>query len=257
MMTIPEFLKEYLANSTLIAMTEGMSGAGVWRVEMAGRVEYYLKVVPQEDDYELRQEADRLAWVASRFPAPTVSAFGVEAGQTYLLSAAIQGILLSDLLSDKDNITIVKDVGRSLQRLHQLAITDCPFDMQLTRRLALVEARLQTGEVDLDNFDEARQGQSAEGLWAEVLAHRPATEDLVVTHGDFTPANILINPQTLEVSGWIDWGRAGIADRYQDIALMVRELESELHAPFLEGYGIVQSIEPEKIAYYQLVDEFF
>lgn len=257
MVTIPEFLKEYLADATLNTVTEGMSGAGVWRVEREGEADYYLKAVSQADDYELRQEADRLAWVASRFPAPTVNAFGVEAGQSYLLTTAIQGVLLSELLSNKNAITIVKGAGGALKRLHQLAIKDCPFTMELARRLALAEERLQAGEVELENFDEARQGQSAETVWAEVVAKRPATEDLVFTHGDFTPANVLINPDTLELSGVIDWGRAGIADRYQDLALMVRELETELQASFLEGYEVAQGLDWEKVAYYQLLDEFF
>ena len=67
----------------------------------------------------------------------------------------------------------------------------------------------------------------------------------------------MINLETLAVSGLIDWGRAGVADRYQDIALMLRELEPELHAAFLEGYGWRGEMDEKRVDYYQLLDEFF
>jgi aminoglycoside phosphotransferase len=253
----PSFLNEYLADAILIPVLEGQSGAMVWRVEMAGIARYYLKTSSSSNDTDLRTEAERLAWIAPRFPAPVVAAFGVEANQNYLLTTAVRGISLQEQLSHDNVITIVKNVGSVLRQLHRLAVTDCPFSMQLSQRLALAEARLKAGEVDLDNFDEERQGQSVDVLWAEVLAKRPVREDVVVTHGDFTPANILINPDTLEVAGVIDWGKLGVADRYQDLALMLRELEPEVHSAFLAGYGEVPNLDGKRIAYYQLIDEFF
>ncbi len=254
---IPEFLTEYLAPALLIPVTEGMSHARVWRVEVSGLVEYYLKSVPQDDDQELRREAERLAWFSSRVATPTVCAFGQEADYSHLLTTAVTGKSLADFLTGSDAITIVKGVGTELQRLHSIPVAECPFDMQLAQRLALAEVRVKAGEVDLENFDDERRGQNANVLWAEVLAKQPAFEDLTVTHGDFCPPNVLINPDTLEVSGFIDWGRAGIADRYQDLTLILRELEPELHVPFLEGYGTIQNPDMDKVAYYQLVDEFF
>lgn len=258
MVHIPDFLQELLNEAQFTPATEGLSGAMVWRVEMAGQTRYYLKHCPRAKNAELRAEADRLAWIAPLFPAPKIIAFGSEKGVTYLLTTALQGQLCSNLLSSEHSITIVRAIGVALRRLHELPIQDCPFDMRLARRLRLAQQRLNAGEVDLDNFDEERRGQSAETLWAEVVAAQPALEDVVVTHGDFCPPNILMNPDTLEITGFIDWGRAGIADRYQDLALMWRELEEPPHrAAFLEGYGGMTEPDMERIEYYQLVDEFF
>lgn len=60
--------------------------------------------------------------------------------------------------------------------------------------------------------------------------------------------------------GWVDLGLAGIADRWQDLALFCRSLE---HNGFsqaevekaLEFYGCI--FNPEKNTYYTLLDEFF
>ncbi|HEX2619173.1 MAG TPA: phosphotransferase, partial [Phototrophicaceae bacterium] len=91
---------------------------------------------------------------------------------------------------------------------------------------------------------------------------RPTDEDLVFTHGDYCTPNILINPETLTTTGLIDWGRAGIADRYQDLALAARSIDYNFGvdwiAPFFEAYGISSSeVDETKVIFYKLLDEFF
>jgi len=56
------------------------------------------------------------------------------------------------------------------------------------------------------------------------LRHSSFDEDLVFTHGDYCLPNILLDRQLSQVSGLLDWGRAGIADRYNDLALAARSL---------------------------------
>lgn len=254
---VPFFLEEYVRDSRFVVVTEGMSGAKVWRVEQNGLPLYYLKAGSQVVGTEIRAEAERLAWIGDRFPAPQVIVFGEEAETAYLLTAALKGVLLQDVLSHHQSLTIVKQVGHLLRDLHRIPSGDCPFDMRLQQRLAFVRSRIEHGLVDANDFDEERQGVDVFVLWEELLEKRPVVEDIVVTYGDFTPANILVNPETLDVAGVIDWGKAGVADCYQDIALMLRELEPSFQTAFIEGYGDGQLLDKERIHYYQLLDEFF
>ncbi|HLX56069.1 MAG TPA: phosphotransferase, partial [Ktedonobacteraceae bacterium] len=59
---------------------------------------------------------------------------------------------------------------------------------------------------------------------------------------------------------FIDWGRAGIADRYQDLALAARSLAYNFgpgwESLLWEAYGL-QTVDAAKIAFYRLLDEFF
>ncbi len=78
---------------------------------------------------------------------------------------------------------------------------------------------------------------------------------LVVTHGDFTFANIFVNP-----TGLLDLGRLGVADRYQDISLVLRDIEgnygTEWREPFVMAYGL-KAIDDSKLSFFRLLDELF
>src|SRR3954449_2313667 len=81
-------------------------------------------------------------------------------------------------------------------------------------------------EPDLDDLDEERRGWTRDRLVAELLATRPADEDLVVCHGDLTLDNVLFDPDTCRVTGVLDAGRLGVADRWVDLAIATRSLGS-------------------------------
>jgi aminoglycoside 3'-phosphotransferase-2 len=117
--------------------------------------------------------------------------------------------------------------------------------------------------VDEADFDDARAGRSATEVFAELLATTAPDEDLVFTHCDFSLPNIILQQTAngeVEVAGLIDCGRAGMADRYQDLALIVRDVAGTFGdacvAPFLLAYGAPE-LRRDRLAYYTLLDEFF
>jgi kanamycin kinase/aminoglycoside 3'-phosphotransferase-2 len=71
--------------------------------------------------------------------------------------------------------------------------------------------------------------------------------------------NIILNGLS-GVSGFVDWGRAGIADRYQDLALAARSIRDNCGPAwaerFLSDYGL-RDPDWAKIEWYQVLDEFF
>ncbi len=114
--------------------------------------------------------------------------------------------------------------------------------------------------MDLDNLEDEYAGWTGEQLLSELGRTRPADEDLVVCHGDLTPENILLDPKTGELAGLIDVDRLGVADRRLDLAVIHRGLSADLLGPadtaaFLKLYGA--ELDPAKLAYYVLLDEFF
>jgi aminoglycoside 3'-phosphotransferase-2 len=256
--SIPVRLRDALAGYEWRQDALGRSSAHVFRLEADGRAPVYLKTEPVDPLGELAGEVARLQWLTSRgLACPEVIAHEQEDEREWLLMSALPG---RDLVSAArlQPIERVRLLADALRRLHAVDIATCPFDHRLENRIGAARARLLAGRVDENDFDEARLGRSAEDLFRELEAKRPSTEDFVVTHGDACLPNFVVDGDRF--SGYIDCGRLGIADRHQDIALACGSIEynfgEELVAEFLKVYG---DFEPkaEKMAYYQLLDEFF
>ncbi|MGW7482445.1 aminoglycoside 3'-phosphotransferase [Nonomuraea muscovyensis] len=226
---------------------EGMSGETLRVTAPAGV--FYVKAGPVA-----RQEHDRLLWLKRWMNVPDVVAFEGDA----LVLADAGWRSLERVPANAGTV-----MGRVLRALHDIPVDECPFDERLDLRLTRARERVAAGLVDPGDFDDDHAGMTAEQVYERLVAERPADEDLVVTHGDFTPANVLAPPATgLREGGaaaepvLVDVGALGIADRYVDLAIVLRELEGQAAADFLEAYG---PVEPDraKLAYYRLMDELF
>lgn len=94
-------------------------------------------------------------------------------------------------------------------------------------------------------------------MWTALQDCQPLVPDLVVTHGDFSLENIVM--QEGAVVACIDVGRTGVADRYQDLAIAWRalgELDAALQQRLLQQYGIVDA-DQGKLQWHLLLDELF
>lgn len=124
-------------------------------------------------------------------------------------------------------------------------------------------AEAERSSPDLSDLDDERQGWTRERLVEELMASRPSSEEVVVCHGDLCLPNVLLDPTTFEVTGVIDVGRLGLADRWTDLAITTRSLSSRQNPQFgtwaaerhLASYGV--ELDREKVDFYRLLDEFF
>ncbi|MGJ4855891.1 APH(3') family aminoglycoside O-phosphotransferase [Labrys sp. La1] len=235
----------------------GASGAGVFRLEAPGKPDLFVKTEELSSLGELPDEGPRLEWLSARgILCPKPLAEARHGGRHWLLMSAIPGAVLSSRtgLTPEQAVDIAAD---ALRHLHALDIADCPFDHCANSRIALAEARVKAGLVDEEDFDEERTGQTAADVFAELQLQRPRLEELVVTHGDATLENLLADKGAF--SGFIDCARAGLADRHQDLALATRSIRDRFGAVLIERffarYGITP--DPDRMAFYLLLDEFF
>jgi aminoglycoside phosphotransferase len=259
MLLINDALAEAVDGYEWREILTGYSTAQVFRLERANSASLYLKIENQTEHSELREEKLRLEWLCGRLPVPEVRLFCSDETRDYLLTSEIEGVAASDdLCRDEPKETIIEQLARGLKAIHALPIADCPFDMTLNVKIEFARRNVELKVVDESDFDEARKGRSAEDLFRELVETKPKDEeDLVFTHGDFCLPNIILKNR--RISGFIDLGRAGIADRYQDIALLARSVKynfGEEWQPFLFE---TLDIEPDykKLEFYTLLDEFF
>lgn len=218
----------------------------------------YLKVQPNKSFENLHNEKEKLEWLQGKLPVPAVVLYDKDEKNEYLLITEVAGINASDKSHSSNAISIIKELAFGLRKIHEVNMDDCPYDRGLDIKIEKARERVHKQLVDEEDFDEIRIGQKAVDLLEELISKKPIIEDLVFTHGDYTLPNIII--QEGKVSGFIDWGTAGVADRYQDLALAVRSIirkfGPEYSELFIEEYGLTQ-IDTAKIEYYQLLDEFF
>jgi len=205
---------------------------------------------------DLRAEAERLAWLeAQGIPVPEV----LDADRDFLLTREVAGRTAADDWPAKSRPRVVDALARVTRDLHVLPVKGCPFD----RRLEVVIPEAMVAQVDLADLDAERRGWSRERLVAELLSQRPEQEDLVVCHGDLCLPNVLIDPDSFAVTGIIDTGRLGIADRWTHLAITTRSLASPQNPQFGEWaeqqYLTAYEVAPDtqKRDYYRLLDEFF
>ncbi|WP_367616932.1 APH(3') family aminoglycoside O-phosphotransferase [Pseudomonas muyukensis] len=241
----------------LEAQTLGKSGATVLRVRRQAGADLFVKAEPVTALAELPGEISRLRWMAQHGqPVPHIIDVATERGWHWLLMSAVPGRCLEATATQAPRATVLL-LAEALRQLHRLPVEQCPFDHALAARVRLAQARMLEGLVDEDDFDPLRLGRSAADVFAEMLAARPREEDRVVTHGDACLANLMAADGRF--TGFIDCGRLGVADRWQDLALATRDIAADLGEqwvqPFLAAYGLPD--DPGKNRFYRLLDEFF
>jgi aminoglycoside phosphotransferase len=257
---LPSTLRQQLIGTEWADVTFGYSGMRVFRLTETRQPPRYLKLAQGPLRRELRAEFDALAWLKGHLPVPEALAYAEDAGFAYLLLSEVSGIMSCDAAFADDVPALVRLLAAGLQQFHALDYSTCPLDQRLNRKLALAAENLAAGLVDEAEVDARGHAEEAAGLLRWLTEHRPATEDLVFTHGDYCLPNILINAERTGISGFIDLGRAGVADRYQDLALAARSLTYNFGPgwePLLwEAYGLA-SVDAAKLEYYVLLDELF
>lgn len=257
---VPASLTGAVAGYAWARNTIGESGGAVYRLHgKPGAPELYLKHGKHRVADDIDAEAARLRWLAEYLPVPRVVQFERASQEAWLLMTALPGLSAYQVLKahPESRPAVVDALAAFLRRLHAIPLAACPFTSDLGQRLSLARARIEAGLVDADDFDEEREGWSAEQVWDAMQALLPLDSDPVVTHGDYSLDNLLLRDG--QVVGCIDAGRVGVADRYQDLAIMwncLGEFGAPLQERFMRSYGIAD-IDQGKLALHLLLDELF
>lgn len=262
-------IRRLVAGAEWQPVTIGMSGAEVWRILTPGKSPRYLKSATGPRIAELRAERDRLAWLQGRLPVPAIHAWleegarndEADSARAWLLLAEAPGRMACDPTAAGDPERVVHLLAAGLRQIHGLPIRDCPFDTRLDWRLEFTERNIRLGLVDETAVRDTR-GIDADALLDQLRATRPdePPADLVFTHGDYCLPNILLDDAFTHVTAWLDWGRAGVSDRYLDLAIGARSVRYNLGAEwgprFLAAYGLDQ-LDQKRLDWYETLDELF
>lgn len=262
MIEIPDKIKSILTSFNYSSDTVGMSEASILLFD-----DKVLKIDRVCDESE--NERDVMLWLKDKLPVPEVICHEIYNGRSYLLMSKLPGVMSCDesYLTRPQELTQI--LAKGLKILWETDISKCSYDFCLDKKLEMARYNVEHNLVDVDNVEPETFGengfQSPEHLLDWLIQNRPE-EEIVFSHGDFCLPNIFIDDG--KISGFLDLGKTGCADRYQDIALCYRSLKHNYEGKFggetYEGFDpdslfIHLGIEPDwdKINYYLLMDELF
>ena len=240
----------------------GMSGNQVLIFE-----DVVLKI--EDDVAAMHEQVQLLQWLDGKLPVPTVLAYEVLNGKSYLLMSRIAGEMSCDTYYLEHPDVLLEALACGLKMLWNVDISDCPRKHDLD--IQLNEARIRV-ENDLVDIDDAEPTTFVEGRFEnpkhllDWLEENRPDEELVYSHGDYCLPNVFL--KNGQISGFIDLDHSGVGDKWQDIALCYRSLKHNFDGTY--GGKVYEDFNPDmlfeklgvepdwdKIRYYILLDELF
>ncbi|MCM1988517.1 APH(3') family aminoglycoside O-phosphotransferase [Oceanirhabdus seepicola] len=250
----PKIIQKYIKDMTCIRDTIGCSESSVYCFTNHDNV-LYLKV--QKSSTEFEHEKKMIQWLQERLPTPQIVTQFKEQGYDYLLMTKAIGEMACSEKYLNDPEKLVRLLATGIKMLQGVDIAECPFDSTLKNKLNIAKKRVENNEVDMSDWEENTPFKSPKELYNYLVENQP-DEELVFSHGDYCLPNVFFDNN--KVTGFIDLGDAGIADKWQDIALCMRSLEHNLqNKKYIDLFFELIDIKPnyEKINYYILLDELF
>lgn len=259
---MPAQIAKLVANKEYTVDTLGMSGSQILLYDdMVLKIEGYSE--------EVDRTVDIMMWLEGKIPAPKILAHEVEADKSFLLMSKIGGEMSCSRYYLEHPDILLDGLVSGLKRLWETDVKDCPCVRDLDELLKEARFAVEHDLVDVDNVEPTTFGEDGFKDPADLLNwlenNRPDFEP-VLSHGDYCLPNIFLEND--EIKGFIDLGRAGVGDKWNDIALCYRSLKHNFDGTY---GGVIKEdfneellfeklgIEPDwdKIRYYLLLDELF
>ncbi len=263
MIWLPEGIRRQTEGERFREETIGASGFRVLIGE-----ETVLKIGPQSGETE--RERRVLSWLEGRLPVPRLLAYETAEGRAYTLMTRLKGRMLCDAVYLDDPERLRRLLAQALEQLAAVDTAACTCEQRLDTVLEEARRRVERRQVDPAACEPGTFGpdgfRDPEALLVWLEANRPGEEELCFTHGDLCLPNILAEGD--RITGFIDCGGMGTADRWRDLALCLRSLQKNLAGdyggPRRDGYApdallaaLGLRMDTEKYRYYLLLDELF
>jgi len=259
---VPSKIKSLIGDKPFTIDDVGMSGNQVLIFE-----DMVLKI--EDSSTAMQKQVEMMQWLEGKIPVPQVLAYEVENEKSYLLMSKMDGVMSCDNYYLEHPQILLEALSCGLKMLWKVDVRECPRSRDLDAVLKEAREQVENHLVDLDNVEPETFGEGGfenpEQLLEWLESHRPSFEP-VLSHGDFCLPNIFL--ENGQIAGFIDLGKTGVGDKWNDIALCYRSLKHNFDGTY--GGKVYEDfdsemlfeklgIEPDwdKIKYYLLLDELF
>lgn len=208
----------------------GRSDTKVFKTKLKSNYqEVILKIQYTENKNNLKEEYERLKWIEGKLNTPKAYYYNETDNIKYLIMEYKKGAP-SFKFDD-----IGYKLGKALKQIHQVNIENCPFNKYSPEQL--LSNFLDKLDSIYPEIQDNYKDETKETVIEFMKENIPT--DKVLTHGDYSMPNILINND--EIS-FIDLGELGISTKYLDIYYLMKSLKinkkEKIFEEFLKGYGL-------------------
>lgn len=236
----------------------GRLGIDIALVELADGKLAYLKTASRSSPEDLCIEKENLLWLQSRLPVPQVLDYSVNESHCHLLLSEIEGAA-AHTIDPSCYEKAIEQIACGLKSIQQVNVERCPFPNSIFADIEIIKRLLTAGSVDEAKFKMENDLAPKDALaLLERLAGQTPLSETVLSHGDLCLPNILLNDE-LEISGFIDWGLARIADPVRDCAMLEESIRFNYGDKWVDEFYRYFSPrpDPQKLKLYYLADQFF
>lgn len=261
-MQLPSKIIKWIKNKTFTVDDIGMSGNLVLIFD-----DMVLKV--EEKTASIEKQVQMMQWLKGKLPVPELIAYEEEDGKSYLLMSRIGGVMSCDTYYLEHPKELLEMLASGLKMLWEVDVRDCPCTRDLDAILKEARIRVENNLVDTEDAEPTTFGEGSFNNPNHLLEwlenHRPSFEP-VLSHGDYCLPNIFL--ENGQIKGFIDLGKTGVSDKWNDIALCYRSLMHNFDGTY--GGKVYENFSPdllfeklgiepdwEKIKWYLLLDELF
>ncbi len=258
---IKTWIENRLDYDEILQVKGGLSGSQTYLVKTDNK-KHYLKIKKNDISNELLYESEMFEFLDKKLKVPKTKFIETYEDYTIHCMTELKGELYENMLEDMGTTEFIKGYAEALKNLHSIDISGCSVNNILDKRLHDIKIRLADYDLEkkcsyYDYLKGETKSISKRDIYKYLLNNKPFRDEHRVTHGNYSFDNIISENETIK---YLDLGRGGVADRYQDIALAVKSVHEDLGKEwintFYEYYGI-KNVDKEKINYYILLDEFF
>lgn len=247
-------LGKYFKRYSVCRLPGGGSDAELYEIATDFNRRYILKKQKQS----LESEYLNYKWLQHKVPVPEIVFYTRAQEYDFLCVTELEGKSLDSFIGSVEADVIVSSYARALKLLHSQKPDSKVIVCDLDKRISEAERNVKNNLVNPYHFQAENQQYEPYELFLHLKKSKPSSAELVFTHGDYCLDNLIYNEGKL--SGFVDLGNGGVADKYQDLALAVRSILDNFtldHVElFYKVYGI-QNINKSKLEFYTLLDEFF
>jgi aminoglycoside 3'-phosphotransferase II len=253
---LPPDWRSELHGSDIRPVHEGMGGAKLLHVRHTTLGDLYLKICCAPDLSELRSEIERTRWLAGRGVTVPVLLRVFDDGQVGVaMMTALPGTHPGH--GQQPIGDVIRALARGLLELHSLPVLDCPFEETVAARLARAREMIERKLIDAEQFADRNRRLAPKTIYDRLLQCTPATEDLVVVHGDARFDNLLVDAGGK--IGFIDCGHAGRGDRYLDLEAVAADIGEHFGPEWIEAFAVHYGLklDPAKLRFFSDLYELF